>query len=177
MSRRQYPAGLAALAQRPGRGRERGFGDSPFDVGHVRGVPGRPGTAANPARTAPARYGRRNLGMRGFRWFVDLHKSRSWNPRSPVPGSDTCRSVYGSLTVCCPRRSAARARHPRGAFPNRLLAPQVRGQPRAKATQDVLTELLRREHRPSTPPWAPSAPALKQPPPARSATAPPAMST
>jgi len=27
-----------------------------------------------------------NLGKRGFCWSVDLHKARSWNPRSPVPG-------------------------------------------------------------------------------------------
>ena len=106
------PRGPAALAQRPGRGRERGLGDSPFGVGHVRGVTRHPGTAADPARTAPARHGRRSLGMRGFRWIVDLHKSRSWNPRSPVPRSDTRHGVYRSLTICCPWRSAARTRHP-----------------------------------------------------------------
>ena len=85
MPRRQYSAGLPPLPMRPGRDRECGLGDSPFGVGHVRGVPGHPGTTADPAGAAPARHERRTLGIRGFRWFVDLHKPRSWNPRSPVP--------------------------------------------------------------------------------------------
>src|SRR4029077_17146110 len=56
----------AALTQRPGRGREGGLGDSPFSAGHVRWIPGNPGTAADPARAALARHDRRTLGMRGF---------------------------------------------------------------------------------------------------------------
>jgi hypothetical protein len=59
--------------------------------------------AADPARTAPARHGRHTLGMRGFRWFVDLHKSRSWNPRSLSRAETRATAVTEALWSAAPQ--------------------------------------------------------------------------
>jgi hypothetical protein len=102
MPRRQYSAGLPPLPMRPGRDRERGLGDSPFGVGHVRGVPGHPGTTADPAGAAPARHERRTWASAGSAGSL-ICTNRDRGTRAHLfPGNDTRRSVYISLTVCCP---------------------------------------------------------------------------
>jgi hypothetical protein len=59
------PRRAAALAGLPGRSGQHRLDDLPFRVAHVRRVPRHPGTAADAARTAPARHRRSTLTLRG----------------------------------------------------------------------------------------------------------------
>ena len=102
MPRRQYSAGLPPLPMRPGRDRECGLGDSPFGVGHVRGVPG----ILVPRLIAP---GQHRHATNGVPWASAgsagslICTNRDRGTRAHLfPGNDTRRSVYISLTVCCP---------------------------------------------------------------------------
>src|SRR5438477_171774 len=59
------PRRAPALAGRPPGSVQRRLDDLPFRVAHVRRVPRHPGTAADAAKTAPARHRRSTLTLRG----------------------------------------------------------------------------------------------------------------
>jgi hypothetical protein len=79
--------------------------------------------------------------MRGFRWFVDLHKSRSWNPRSLVPGKRHALRRLQEPYAPLPGGQPLEPRIPPGAFqtgPNIEIILEVRFQKIAMAYIDEL---------------------------------------
>jgi hypothetical protein len=94
---------------RPRRRRQRRLDDLPPGIADVGGVPRNPGTAADPAGTAPAPEQRSSLRQRGPDGPVDLHKSRSSGPRTRNCRTGTPGTRYRSLT---PRRPESRSDRP-----------------------------------------------------------------